>query len=196
MKPFYPFFVYNCFLLNSAEVILVRCHFSHFEIFLMFPQVIIKNINEYTKEMSKSWSTAFLKHQKKERWGTKQEAHRQRFTHLSEIATADTGMQMLCNIFPILSLQLMKGSSFEQVMVLKKKNVFFYYHYFKIYGHDSQWSMTIRTNSQSRFNSRIDIKLGGNWPTDFWRQSVQQYHDFIHVYSIGGKEDKPHRIKC
>ena len=125
MKPFYPFFVYNCFLLNSAEVILVRCHFSHFEIFLMFPQVIIKNINEYTKEMSKSWSTAFLKHQKKERWGTKQEAHRQRFTHLSEIATADTGMQMLCNIFPILSLQLMKGSSFEQVLVLKKKNVFF-----------------------------------------------------------------------
>ena len=61
-------------------------------------------------------------------------------THLSEIATAD--MQMLCNIFPILSMQLMKGSSFEQVLVLKKKNVFFffccfffYYHYFTIYGH-------------------------------------------------------------
>ena len=41
--------------------------------------------------------------------------------HQSEIATAD--MQMLCNIFPILSLQLMKGSSFEQFLVLKKKNV-------------------------------------------------------------------------
>ena len=53
--------------------------------------------------------------------------------HLSEIATAN--MQMLCNIFPILSLQPMKGSSFEQFLVLKKKNVllFFYYHYFSIY---------------------------------------------------------------
>ena len=31
----------------------------------------------------------------------KQEAHGPRFAHLSDIATAD--MQMLCNIFPILS---------------------------------------------------------------------------------------------
>ena len=37
--------------------------------------------------------------------------------HLSDIATAD--MQMLCNIFPILSLQLLKGSSFKQFLVLK-----------------------------------------------------------------------------
>ena len=75
----------------------------------------------------------------------KQEANGPQLAHLSEIATAD--MQMLCNIFPILSLQLMKGSSFEQVSVLKKKNVllFFYYHYFTIYGQDSQWSITIRT---------------------------------------------------
>ena len=48
----------------------------------------------------------------------KQEAHRPRFAHLSDIATAD--MQMLCNIFPILSSQLMKISSFEQFLVLKK----------------------------------------------------------------------------
>ena len=41
-----------------------------------------------------------------------------RFAHLSDIATAD--MQMLCNIFPILSSQLMKISSFEQFLVLKK----------------------------------------------------------------------------
>ena len=33
----------------------------------------------------------------------KQEAHGPRFAHLSDIATAD--MQMLCNIFPILSSQ-------------------------------------------------------------------------------------------
>ena len=48
----------------------------------------------------------------------KQEAHGPRFAHLSDIAIAD--MQMLCNIFPILSSQLMKISSFEQFLVLKK----------------------------------------------------------------------------
>ena len=48
----------------------------------------------------------------------KQEAHGPRFAHLSDIATAD--MQTLCNIFPILSSQLMKISSFEQFLVLKK----------------------------------------------------------------------------
>ena len=47
----------------------------------------------------------------------KPEAHGPRFAHLSDIATAD--MQMLCNIFPILSSQLMK-ISFEQFLVLKK----------------------------------------------------------------------------
>ena len=40
-----------------------------------------------------------------------QEAHGPRVAHLSDIATAD--MQMLCNIFPILSSQLMKRSSFK-----------------------------------------------------------------------------------
>ena len=48
----------------------------------------------------------------------KQEAHGPRLAHLSDIGTAD--MQMLCNIFPILSSQLMKISSFEQFLVLKK----------------------------------------------------------------------------
>ena len=47
----------------------------------------------------------------------KQEAHGPRLAHLSDTATAD--MQMLCNIFPILSMQLMKGSSFKQFLVLK-----------------------------------------------------------------------------
>ena len=36
----------------------------------------------------------------------KQEAHGPQVTHLSDITTAD--MQMLCNIFPILSSKLMK----------------------------------------------------------------------------------------
>ena len=39
-----------------------------------------------------------------------QEALGPRLAHLSDLATAD--MQMLCNLFPILSLQLMKESSF------------------------------------------------------------------------------------
>ena len=47
-----------------------------------------------------------------------QEAHGPRVAHLSDIATAD--MQMLCNIFPILSSQLMKRSSFKQFLILKK----------------------------------------------------------------------------
>ena len=48
----------------------------------------------------------------------KQEAHGPRVAHLRDIATAD--MQMLCNIFPILSSQLMKRSSFKQFLILKK----------------------------------------------------------------------------
>ena len=53
---------------------------------------------------------------------TEQEAHGLWLAHLSEIATADK--HLLCNIFSILSLQLMKGSSFKQFLVLEKKNVF------------------------------------------------------------------------
>ena len=53
-----------------------------------------------------------------------QDAHGPLLAHLSETATADMQMQMLCNIFPILSLQLMKGSSFDQFLVLKKKVVY------------------------------------------------------------------------
>ena len=55
----------------------------------------------------------------------KQEALGPRLTHLSEIATAD--MRMLCDIFPILSLQLMKGSLLKQFLVLKKKDVFLFF---------------------------------------------------------------------
>ena len=50
-------------------------------------------------------------------------------------------MQTLCNIFPNLSLQIMKRSLFEQFLVLVKKNVFFII-IFYLYGHDSEWSVT------------------------------------------------------
>ena len=58
----------------------------------------------------------------------KQEAHGPLLAHLREIATAD--MHLLCNIFSILSLQVMKGSSFKQFLVLKKKDVLFYTFFF------------------------------------------------------------------
>ena len=47
-----------------------------------------------------------------------QEDHGPRLAHLSNIATAD--MQMLCNVFPILSLQLMKD---HQEFLILKKNI-------------------------------------------------------------------------
>ena len=53
---------------------------------------------------------------------TKQEAHWPRVAHLSDRATPD--MQMLCNIFPILSSQLMKSSSFKQFLILKKNIIY------------------------------------------------------------------------
>ena len=62
-------------------------------------------------------------------WLFKQEAHGPRVAHLSDkLATAD--VQMLCNIFPILSSQLMKRSSFKQFFILKKK----------IYGMPVNWA--------------------------------------------------------
>ena len=51
-----------------------------------------------------------------------QEARGPRVAHLSDIATADK--QMLCNIFPILSSQLMKRSSFKQFLILKKNIIY------------------------------------------------------------------------
>ena len=52
----------------------------------------------------------------------KQEAHGPWVTHLNGIASAD--MQMLCNIFPILSSELMKRSSFKQFLILKKNIIY------------------------------------------------------------------------
>ena len=79
-----------------------------------FCQVILKSVQLFLTKIFKVFYIDIY---------GKQEAHRPQLAHLSETATAD--MQMLCNIFPILSLQLMKGSSFEQFLVLKKKkNVF------------------------------------------------------------------------
>ena len=86
--------------------------------------------------------------------------------HLSEIVTAD--MQMLCNIFQILSLQqMMKEASFVQFLVLKKKNVFFIIIFLPYMGMTVNEAWTIQTNPQSLFNNRIDMEFGENWQSSF-----------------------------
>ena len=98
----------------------------------------------------------------------KQEAHGPRVAHLSDIATAD--MQMLCNIFPILSLQLMKRSSFKQFLILKKN----------IHGMPVNWAWSFEqtlNDSQRGFmigeilaifdlrvTPMLPIKFRVNWP--------------------------------
>ena len=74
-----------------------------------------------------------------------QEAHGPRVAHLSDIATAD--MQMLCNIFPILSSQLMKRSSFKQFFILKKK----------IYGMPVNWAWSFE---QTLNGSQLGFTIG------------------------------------
>ena len=99
--------------------------------------------------------------------------HGSLLAHLSVTDThADT--QILCNIFPILSLQLMKESFFEYYFVGKMKNVFLILCccFSTIYGHDSKWSVTIWINSKSYFKRRINMKFGENWPSGFRREIV------------------------
>ena len=101
----FPLYVYGSFLMpwqpnHEAD----HHNFSYFE--LSLPKQHLIQIRLILLQWF--WRSCHLK----------QEAHGPRFAHLSDIATAD--MQMLCNIFPILSSQLMKISSFEQFLVLKK----------------------------------------------------------------------------
>ena len=97
---------------NTACRIWIRCMFMN-STHIRLCDVLYENRLDISWEkcnfLTLNWATLILK----------QEAHGPRFAHLSDIATAD--MQMLCNIFPILSSQLMKISSFEQFLVLKNK---------------------------------------------------------------------------
>ena len=85
---------------------------------------------------------------------TKQEAHGPRFAHLSDIATAD--MQMLCNIYPILSTN-------ENIIIWAVLSFEEEYMGLTVNG---AWSWI---NYQSHFNRRINVKFGGNWLSGFWR---------------------------
>ena len=87
------------------------------------------------------------------------------FAHLSDIATAD--MQMLCNIFPILSSQLMKISSFEQFLVLKK-NIWSWQS--MEHDHLNKLSITFQQKDQCEIW----------WKLAKW---FLKNHDFIHVNS-------------
>ena len=100
----------------------------------------------------------------------KQEAHGPRFAHLSDIATAD--MQMLCNIFPILSLQLMKIPSFEQFLGLKK-NI-------------RAWQ-----SMEHDYLNKLSITFQQKHQCEIWWKLAKWFlknHDFIHVNStVAGK---------
>ena len=128
---------------------------------------------------------------------SKQEAHGPRVAHLSDTVTAD--MQMLCNIFPILSSQLMKRSSFKQFFILKK-----------IYGMPVNWGWSTLNGSQlgitigtilAIFDLRVTLmhptKFRVNWPFSSgeeaknrfsrwlpWRPSwISDWHNFSYFWS-------------
>ena len=65
----------------------------------------------------------------------------------------------------------MKGSSFEQFLVLKKNVLFFSIIIILPY-----MGMTVNGawpfEQTLCFNSRIDMTLGGSWPNDFWGESL------------------------
>ena len=100
----------------------------------------------------------------------KQEAHGPWFAHLSDIATAD--MQMLCNIFPIPSSQLMKISSFEEFLVFKK-NI---------------WAC--QSMEHDHLN-KLSITFQQKDQCEIWWKLAKWFlknHDFIHVNStVAGK---------
>ena len=90
--------MYAIFFNSSGPVIQVSCPSGHTVTGQFYKNSVLKKVKEF--------------------YNKKQEAHGPWLAHLSDITTAD--MQMLCNIFPILSSQLMKRSSFEHFLVLKK----------------------------------------------------------------------------
>ena len=87
-----------------------------------------------------------------------------RVAHLSDKATAD--MEMLCNSFPILSSQLMKRSSFKQLLILKK-NI---------------WSWQ---SMEPDHLNKLSITFQQKGQCGIWWQSkwFLKNHDFIHVNS-------------
>ena len=106
----------------------------------------------------------------------KQEAHGPRVAHLSDIATAD--MQMLCNIFPILSSQLMKRSSFKQFLILKKNIIYS----MTVYG---AWSFEQTLNHIST--------VGSTWNWLRLPKWFLKNHDFIHVNSTVAEKYNKHK---
>ena len=81
---------------------------------------------------------------------------------------------MLCNIFPVLSLQLMKRSTFKQFLILKK-NI--------IYGMTVNGAWSFEQNHISTVGSMWNLEQLANW--------FLKNYDFIHVNStVAGKYNK------
>ena len=118
----------------------------------------IHNTNNHVSVVCAWWYAEHLAKRK-----IKQEAHGPQVAHLSDTATAD--MQMLCNIFPILSSHLMKRSSFKQFFILKKK----------IYGMTVNWAWSFEltlNGSQLGFTigtilAIFDLRVTPMLPTKF-----------------------------
>ena len=66
-------------------------------------------------------------------------------------------MQMLCNIFSNPVITTNERIIIWAVFGFEEEECVFYYYFvfFTVYGHDSQWSVTNWTNSQSCFNNYI-----------------------------------------
>ena len=111
-----------------------------------------------------------------------QEAHGSWLAQLSEIATADV---IYATFFQSCHCNQWKAQHLSSSWFWTRRA--FIIIIFAIYRYGSQWCMTVWTSSQSRFNSRIDMKFDENLPSGLCRE-VQQYHDFIHVYSTGARK--------
>ena len=51
--------------------------------------------------------------------------------------------------------------------------------------------MTICTNFQTPFKTRLYIKVEENWPSSFREEDISRLNDFIHVYSPEERADNP-----
>ena len=89
----------------------------------------------------------------------KKEANGPRLAHLSEIATAY--MQTLCNIFPVLSLQLMKGSSFWAIVGFNEEKCVYYYIFTMGSGISGEWPFEQTLNSVSTIGLRWNLVKTG-----------------------------------
>ena len=100
----------------------------------------------------------------------KQEAHGPRHAHLSEIATAD-----VIQHFPNPAIATNERIIIWAVLGFVEEELFLLL-LLSLFSHIWAWQSKERDHLNKLLipfqQYRIDMKLGGNWPTDFWRESV------------------------